>query len=127
MKLVDLKILVYSIAVVCLLVIAGAAQTRSVQLPESATAKVLAAEPRPSDIIFARPSDLNRVGVQTAQPVSISLADAIRRALENNNDIEVSRDDVRLQRTRVTALEGIYDPVLTISPTYSSTSNTFQS
>ena len=73
------------------------------------------------------PTDLNRVGVQTAQPVSISLQDAIQRALLNNNDIEVSRDDVRLQKTRVTSLEGVYDPVFTISPTYSSTSNIFTS
>jgi outer membrane protein len=127
MKLVYLKTLAYSIAIVCLLATAGAGQTRTDQLPERETAKTLATEPSPLSIIFARPGDLNRVGVQTAQPVTLSLAEAIRRALENNNDIEVSRDDVRLQRTRITALEGVYDPVLTISPTYSSTSNTFQS
>ena len=73
------------------------------------------------------PSNLNRVGVQTAQPVSISMQDAIRRALENNNDIEVTRDDVRFQQTRVRALEGIYDPVLTIAPTYTRNSSTFSS
>jgi HAE1 family hydrophobic/amphiphilic exporter-1 len=76
---------------------------------------------------FYRPTDLNRVGVQTAQPISISLADAIRRALENNNDIEVSRDDVRFQETRVRALRGVYDPVLTIAPTYTRNSSTFSS
>jgi outer membrane protein len=128
MKLLDLKTLVYSFFIVGLLSAAGVSQVPAVaDLPARGTAKAVAAEPRPSDIIFARPGDLNRVGVQTAQPVSLSLADAIRRALANNNDVEISRDDVRLQRTRVTALEGIYDPVLTISPTYSSTSNTFQS
>ena len=30
-----------------------------------------------------QPTDLNRVGVQTAQPLTLSLQDAIRRALEN--------------------------------------------
>ena len=34
---------------------------------------------------------LKRTGVQTAQTTPITLNDAIRRALENNNDIEVSR------------------------------------
>src|SRR4051794_6606745 len=43
------------------------------------------------------PSNLNRVGVQTAQPIPITLNEAILRSLSNNNDIEVSRDDVRFQ------------------------------
>jgi len=47
------------------------------------------------------PSNLNRVGVQTAQPVPISLNEAIRRSLQNNNDIEVSRDDVRFHSDRL--------------------------
>jgi len=45
--------------------------------------------------IDSRRSNLARVGVQTAEPISLSLDDAIRKALESNNDIEVSRDDVR--------------------------------
>lgn len=70
------------------------------------------------------PSNLNRVGVQTAQPVPLTLADVVRRALENNNDIEVSRDDVRFQETQVRALIGQYDPVFTISPTFSRSQST---
>jgi outer membrane protein TolC len=70
------------------------------------------------------PSNLNRVGVQTAQPLSLSLADAVRRALENNNDIEVSRYDVRFQETQVRALLGFYDPVFAVSPTFTRSSTT---
>lgn len=70
------------------------------------------------------PANLNRVGTQTAQPIAITLSEAIRRALQNNNDIEVSRDDVRFQETQVRGLEGVYDPVLTISPTYTRNSTT---
>jgi HAE1 family hydrophobic/amphiphilic exporter-1 len=70
------------------------------------------------------PSNLNRVGVQTAQPVPITLQDAVRRALDNNNSIEVSRGDVRFQATRVRSLLGVYDPVLTAQPTFSRTSTT---
>jgi HAE1 family hydrophobic/amphiphilic exporter-1 len=70
------------------------------------------------------PSNLNRVGVQTAQPVSITLADAVRRALENNNDIEVSRDDVRFQETQVRSLLGFYDPVFAATPTFSRSQTT---
>jgi outer membrane protein len=69
---------------------------------------------------------LARVGVQSAQPISITLNDAIRRALANNNDIEISRDDVRFQETQVRAARGIFDPVLSLSPLYTRNSTTGQ-
>jgi len=117
---------IYSLALVCIGAAAGVSQVPQATVPETAAAKnVVAQLSEPAAVNFYQPTDLNRVGVQTAQPISLSLQDAIRRALENNNDIEVSRDDVRLQRTRITALEGVYDPVLTVSPTYSSSSTTF--
>ncbi len=72
------------------------------------------------------PSNLNRIGVQTSQPVPISLNDAIRRSLENNNDIEVTRDDVRFQETQVRSLLGVYDPVFTVSPNFSRSNTTGQ-
>jgi outer membrane protein TolC len=58
-----------------------------------------------------------RVGV-TGETLPISLNDAIKRALENNNDIEVARDDVRIAETQLRALEGIFDPVFSINPRY---------
>lgn len=70
------------------------------------------------------PSNLNRIGVQQAQPLSITLDEAIRRALENNNDIEVSRDDVRFQNTQVRSLEGVFDPVFTAQPNFTRNSTT---
>lgn len=62
--------------------------------------------------------DLTRVGVISSNVLALSLNDAIRRALQNNNDIEVSRDDVRVAEQRLRALYGFYDPVFTITPTY---------
>jgi len=126
MKLPDRKSPIYSLILVCLLALAGISQTPSAQ-PVASEGELAKTSPQAPSANLYTPTDLNRVGVQTAQPVSLSIADAVRRALLNNNDIEVSRDDVRLQKTRVTSLEGIYDPVLTISPTYSSTSNIFTS
>lgn len=70
------------------------------------------------------PTDLNRVGVQAAQPISLTLQEAIRRALQNNNDVEVSRDDVRFQETQVRSLLGAYDPVFTASPNFTRNSVT---
>jgi outer membrane protein TolC len=60
---------------------------------------------------------LSRLGVGN-ESVPLSLNDAIKRALENNNDIEVARDDVRFAETQLRALEGIFDPVFAITPTY---------
>ncbi|MDQ3130114.1 MAG: TolC family protein [Acidobacteriota bacterium] len=67
---------------------------------------------------------LRRVGVQTDQTVPISLDEAIRTALENNNQIEVARDDVRFQETQLRSLLGIYDPVFSVAPTFSRNSST---
>lgn len=60
---------------------------------------------------------LQRLGVGT-ETLPLSLNDAVKRALENNNDIEVARDDVRFAETQLRALEGIFDPVFSIAPQY---------
>jgi HAE1 family hydrophobic/amphiphilic exporter-1 len=60
--------------------------------------------------------DLTRLGVARGNPLPLSMNDAIRRALENNNDIQVARDDVRINETTLRSLQGIYDPVFTFSP-----------
>ncbi|MBA3334274.1 MAG: TolC family protein [Acidobacteria bacterium] len=67
---------------------------------------------------------LTRVGIQMSQTQTLSLNEAIRRALENNNDIEVARDDVRFQETQLRSLLGAYDPILSLSPTFSRSSST---
>lgn len=60
---------------------------------------------------------LQRLGVGD-ESLPLSLNDAIKRALENNNDIEVARDDVRFAETQLRSLEGIFDPVFALTPTY---------
>jgi outer membrane protein TolC len=60
---------------------------------------------------------LTRLGVGS-ETLPLSLNDAVKRALENNNDIEVARDDVRFAETQLRALEGIFDPVFAVTPTY---------
>src|SRR5262245_20946233 len=61
--------------------------------------------------------DMTRLGV-TSATLPLSLNDAIKKALENNNDIEVARDDVRFAETQLRSLEGIFDPLFAITPTY---------
>jgi outer membrane protein TolC len=65
-------------------------------------------------------SVINRTGIDPSQTKTLTLNDAIRRALENNNTIEVARGDVKLAETQLRSLLGFYDPVFTIQPTYSS-------
>jgi outer membrane protein len=59
---------------------------------------------------------LVRLGINSDQTLSLSLNDAIRRALENNNDIEVARQDVRFAETQLRSLQGIYEPVFSLTP-----------
>jgi outer membrane protein len=60
---------------------------------------------------------LTRLGVGS-NSLALSLNDAIKKALENNNDIEVARDDVRFAETQLRSFEGIFDPVFAITPQY---------
>lgn len=78
--------------------------------------------PQPAD--RASVTTMTRLGVQTAQPLSLSLDDAIRRALANNNDIEVSRTTERIQEQQIRALLGQYDTTFTATPTYSRSQST---
>jgi outer membrane protein TolC len=83
----------------------------------------LDAPPASESPVRSRPN-LARVGVQTGQPISLSLDEAIRKALANNNTIEITRDDVRFQETQIRSLLGFYDPVFSVTPTFSRNSTT---
>jgi HAE1 family hydrophobic/amphiphilic exporter-1 len=86
--------------------------------------KLPAANPVNSSANTAPPISLKRVGVQTDQTIPLTLNDAIRTALENNNQIEIARDDVRYQETQLRSLLGIYDGIVTVAPTFTRNSTT---
>ena len=56
--------------------------------------------------------DLGLVGVDMMQQKPLSLKEAITMALENNKDIEVSRQNVRIAEFDLTAARGFYEPRL---------------
>ena len=59
-----------------------------------------------------------RLGVGT-ETIPLTLNDAIKRALENNNDIEVARDDVRFAETQLrVARRNLRSRYSTITPQY---------
>lgn len=68
-------------------------------------------EPRPLPPV----PQVKRLGTG-AGVISLSLNDAVRAGLDNNNDIEIARDEVRFAETNLRALRGIYDPVFTVTP-----------
>lgn len=81
-------------------------------------------EPTPVQPTFATPlkpmPDSSRVGVNTADPLSLSLTDAIDMALKNNNDIDVSRNDAQIADFNLKAAKGIYDPFFNSQTFYES-------
>jgi HAE1 family hydrophobic/amphiphilic exporter-1 len=56
--------------------------------------------------------DLGLVGVDMMQQRPISLKEAITLALENNKDIEVSRQNVRIAEFDLQSVRGVYEPRL---------------
>lgn len=94
--------------------IVSTTETRQTQTPSGAfVSNPLPANPpsvAPNYVAPARglPS-IERIGVEVGEPLTLTLDDAIRMALENNNDIEASRIDVRLAEHDLTAARGAYD------------------
>lgn len=85
--------------------------------------------PTPDDPMPSAPSfnktlpplpDMSRVGVTTGDELSLTLDQAIEMALKNNNDIDVSRNDVRIAEFNLKAAKGVYDPVFNSQSFYES-------
>jgi HAE1 family hydrophobic/amphiphilic exporter-1 len=51
-----------------------------------------------------------RVGVVAGAPLSLSLSDAVRMTLEQNNDVTIARLDADAAKQEVYAAEGVFDP-----------------
>lgn len=67
--------------------------------------------------------ELNRVGVDMNRQRPLALHDAITLALENNNDIEVARQNVRVAEFDLLGAQGIYDPRLSTGAFYERAEN----
>ena len=68
--------------------------------------------------LSARKLNLTRIGVNSASTKTLSLNEAIRLALQNNNEIEVARNDVKIAESGLRSLFGFYDPTVAVSPLY---------
>ena len=65
--------------------------------------------------------DLGRAGVDMANQRSMTVRDAVTLALENNNDIEVTRQNVKIAEFDLTAARGLYQTRLTGIASYADT------
>jgi len=62
--------------------------------------------------------ELKRVGVEMDQQRPLSLREALAMALENNKDIEVARENVRIAEFDLLGAHGVYDPRFTTQAFY---------
>ena len=61
-----------------------------------------------------------RVGVDMMNQLPMTLEEAIEKALQNNNDIDTSRNDVQIAEFNLRGARGIYDPLLVSENYYES-------
>src|SRR5262249_14591441 len=73
--------------------------------------------------IVARPIPSRTVGLEPGKVKQWSLRDAIMTALDNNVDIELERENVRLMQYDLIAAQGFYDPTTTSTILYNKSSN----
>lgn len=92
----------------------GPVTTGSTTLPPEAFLKspLMSESPQPLPPL----PNLRRLGVDPGEALKLSLSRAVRLALENNTNIEVARDQVRINETTLRSFEGVYDPVFNIAP-----------
>src|SRR5215208_4157772 len=70
---------------------------------------------------------LDRVGVDMNQQRPLSLREALSMALENNKDIAVARENVRIAEFDLLGAKGVYDPRLTTTAFYERAENPISS
>lgn len=87
---------------------------------------VLPNEPPPVAPDFKAPMrplpSTERIGVDTANHLSLTLEEAIEMALRNNNDIDAFRNSVQIAEFNLRGARGIYDPLIEGESYYDSTS-----
>ncbi len=71
--------------------------------------------------------ELNRVGVDMNRQRPLGLREALSMALENNKDIEVARENVRIAEFDLLGAQGSYDPRLNFSSFYERIENPISS
>ena len=109
-RILLLVVLVFSVGAV------ATAQSEMQQLPVPPVAPDYRAPQKPLP-------ELNRVGVDMNRQHPLSLREALSMALENNKDIEVARENVRIAEFDLRGAQGLYDPRLSTQAFYERTAS----
>src|SRR6185295_12393691 len=67
--------------------------------------------------------EMSRVGIDVNRQQPLSLRDALSMALENNKDIEVARENVRIAEFDLRGSQGAYDPRFSTTAFYERAEN----
>ena len=85
---------------------------------------VLPTEPPPIAPNFQAPArplpSSERIGVDLANQLSLTLEEAVEMALKNNNDIDTTRNDVQIAEFNYRGARGVYDPIIGAQTYYES-------
>jgi outer membrane protein TolC len=87
------------------------------QTPTPTPVDVPPTQPAPTTSLRPMPG-AERVGVTSGDPLPLTLAEAIERALRNNNDIDTSRKDAQIADINLRGNRGVFDPLLTTENYY---------
>src|SRR5215212_3186343 len=119
----------FLLVAVMLCVAPATSAQQPVASPEASTIQQLPVPPVAPDFRAQQKPlpDLKRVGVDMNQQRPLSLREAIAQALENNKDIEVARENVRIAEFDLLGAQGVYDPRLTTSAFYERAENPISS
>ena len=104
-RILLLIVLVFSVGAM------ASAQSEMQQLPVPPVAPDYRAPQKPLP-------ELTRVGVDMNRQHPLSLREALSMALENNKDIEVARENVRMAEFDLRGAQGLYDPRLSTQAFY---------
>ena len=105
--------------------IGASAQTpQTVEAQPTPTPAILPADPPPVAPNFEAPArplpSSERVGVDIANQLPLTIEEAIEMALKNNNDIDTARNDVKIAEFNLLSFRGVYDPLLASENYYES-------
>lgn len=98
--------------------------TQNVGTPGGIAPATLPADPPPVAPNFEAPirplPTADRIGVDVSNQLSLTLEQAVELALRGNNDIDISRNDVRIAEFNFRGSRGVYDPVIAAESYYES-------
>jgi HAE1 family hydrophobic/amphiphilic exporter-1 len=78
---------------------------------------------KPAELPLPSMPSMMRAGVDNDNTLPLTLNEAVRLALENNNEIEMARQVVGLAESSLRSLQGVYEPLFRLTPEFRSSAS----